>query len=1012
MRQWKTTLLNDYTLDKRDREDILRTMKELAASYTPEWQLDTETPDIGSCIALLYADEMQELIRRYNTIPERNCVEMVNLLNISLRAAYPAHSIVLMDIVDHTVSGVKLKKGVKLLAESGEDEEITFETANTVFLTNSRISTLFMTSGMTGNVYPVFGDFPPQSYIEETKTMEEELEDAIIDFLLPEGEEVLRAFALFDFDKPDYGLHGMLLYHSHLFDVQDNDILIELRGGSEIIDGILQGDYTLQYWTEGGFLPITDMARQGEEQLVVRKHEACAKISEDGVEYSVLLIEPVEPVTRNVMVSGIGFSSQGSPQPVQNVWNGNCELEPDRIYPFGEVMSMYAELYLNHEEYFNKPGAMVTLDFYLDFGSKLVAVPRQEEEEQLRVIKRKPKRDIYGTPAEVFADEIVIEYYNGIGWKRLNTTAPVSQLFRDCKAGRCEISFECPKDWESTEEGSGEAHWLRIRLLQADNCYYQPAVHHYPILDNLTVSYTYQHHLDTPGKVICFQGNRRRDMTLALAQEPQIPVFYRNPYNTDSLYIGLDRKLEDGPVSIMIDVEEREGYSGRNIRYDYSTRDGFARLKLVDNTAGLEHTGTIVFIPPTDMAKTVMEGKEAYWLRITATGNKRERQYPTIRDVRINAVEVNNIDTLTEQDYYIDRFGPNMTFRLNADNILDAQVWVNEIDQFTDSEMRARLVSDAANTRAEYSLSGEIQEFYTKWEEVDNFDRSCAMDRNYVIDRQNSTISFGDGVHVRIPRNTHGIAFKTIVRCCDGDQANVEAGAINSPMGNLLFVNQIYNPMPAYGGMDMETLDEALRRGAAILGSRNRLISAMDYEREVLNFAGNISQVKTVVDVLKDGSRVPGAISVVLLMNDFKDGSMSFLKMKRRVREHLLSRCELSVDERYLDVVQPLFVRISAQLWVRLIETDDSFDMQQHLIGVLNRYLDPVTNPFWDIGRMVSSSQIGMQLNVEKGSALIEKVMLSASYEDERGIHEVDLETLKGNPYVLVMNGEHKVHFL
>ena len=53
-----------------------------------------------------------------------------------------------------------------------------------------------------------------------------------------------------------------------------------------------------------------------------------------------------------------------------------------------------------------------------------------------------------------------------------------------------------------------------------------------------------------------------------------------------------------------------------------------------------------------------------------------------------------------------------------------------------------------------------------------------------------------------------------------------------------------------------------------------------------------------------------------------------------------------------------------------------------------------------------------MQLNIEKGSALIEKVMFSAMYEDENGTHEADLAALQGNPYVLVMNGEHKIHFL
>ena len=32
-----------------------------------------------------------------------------------------------------------------------------------------------------------------------------------------------------------------------------------------------------------------------------------------------------------------------------------------------------------------------------------------------------------------------------------------------------------------------------------------------------------------------------------------------------------------------------------------------------------------------------------------------------------------------------------MTFALNTDNILDADVWVNEMDNFTESEMRSML---------------------------------------------------------------------------------------------------------------------------------------------------------------------------------------------------------------------------------------------------------------------------------------------------------------------------------
>ena len=1024
MRQWKTMLSSDYTLDNRDKDDLLNKIEELALSYTPEWQFDRSNPDIGSCIALLYADEMQELIKRYNSIPERNCVDLVNMLNISLRAAYPAHGAVIMDIVGDTVPGIKLSKGVKLLSSAQESKQLVFETAGTVYLTSSRLTTCFRTSSYSGNVYPVMGSFEPVNYIEE-KDIVRDVEDE--EGNMEGGSEETDTFSsmfedeniqqgpVFDMDNENaYGLHGMLLYHSYIFDVQDNDIIMELEGGKEIVDGILDGRYTIKYFSNSGFCEADNIRKSGDERVIFSKAGECRKVKYKGKEYSVLLIEPNGPVTKNVMVSKIRFASAGESEPARIVWDGNSEVDQNRFLPFGEILGNYAEVNILHEEYFTKPGAVVSVTFNLSFGKKLVSVVNYQEDESLRIIKRKPKRDIFSAPVDVFADEIVLEYFNGTGWKRLSTKSPVKQLFQNAKAGRCEINFTCPADWKESEIGSQTGHWMRIRLLRADNCYYQPALHNYPIISNLEISYSYLQQMDTPQRILCFQGSRRRDMTIAMEENAQIPVFIRNPYNSTSLYLGFDRKIEDGPVSIMFNIKSRECFAGRKLQYYYSTRDGFERLKLIDNTNGLEHTGTICFIPPTDMTKMKLEGKTAYWIRITDAAQDAEKVQAIryIEDITVNAVEVDNIDTLPIQDYYIDRFGPDMVFNLNTDNVLDAEVWVNEVDNFTQNEMNNMLIEDSSNIRIERDLGGRIQEFYVRWSEVDNFDRSTANDRHYVIDRQNNTIAFGDGVHVRIPKNTKGIAFKIITRRCDGSKANVASESISESYGNLLFVDNIYNPMPTFGGMNMETLDEALRRGTAQLGNRNRLISAQDYEREVLNFSSSINQVKVVQNLLRTGKTASGAISIVIFMNDYMDGESSFLKMKERLKEHISTRCELSVNNSLLQVVKPIFTRISVQVWVRIIETDDSFELQQHLINVLDEYLNPLSNPIWDIGKMVNLRQIEMKLNIEKKSALIERVMLSSEYEDEQGWHEADIDSLQGNPYVLVTNGTHRVHFI
>lgn len=999
MRQWKSITNSDYIIDKRKREDILNQIARFAASYVPEWQFDETNPDIGSVLALLYADEMEENIRRYNTLLERDYIELMNMLGISLKPAFPARGIVLLALSGNTIPGFKLKKGIKLLGGEEGEENLVFETAHSIYVTESKLKSAFMVSGKNGKVIPLLGEFPEIEYGKK-----------------PIVSESICAypFPLFDFRKEGYGKYGLVLYHPYLFDVTENDILIQFRNAPQLAQEIMEGRYCLSYYGEEGFQPFDALSLVSEECIAVRKAGNCTKVEENGEACSMLLLEPKEIPKESVAVSDLRFSSSGEQRRPDFIWNGTTELDAERLLPFGETIGLYSELYIGHDEYFSKQQAEITLSFRLDFETHLVSIPRQQQEAELKVIKKKPKKDVLGAPAEIFADEITVEYYNGIGWRRLVTKEPVKQLFGLDKPGLCEIHFSAPKDWKEAETGGCAGRSIRIQIVRADNCYYQPALHHYPVMRDLKISYTYGNHFERPMKLVSYQGSSRKDLTSALAENSVTPIFSISSYQETALYLGFDKKMEDGPVGLFVQAEEMEGYAKGKLVFSYSTREGFSRLKLLDHTDGLSHTGLILFIPPTDMAKRTLEGQEAYWIKITDEKHYFEEepmQRPVILDIQTNAVEVDNIDTMTEDAYYIDVFGPNMQFALNAQNILSLEVWVNEMGLFSETEMRRMLMEERERTKAEFSFLGEIEEFYVKWEEVDNFDCSVSGDRHYIVDRMNGRLIFGDGVHVQIPRNTKGVAFKVIMSRCDGELANIEAGKIGTSLGGLMFVEKITNPIQTFGGMNMETVEEALRRGTTVLNSRNRLVSAQDYEREALNFSRQIAQAKVIVGRKKSGNTVPGAISLVLLMQDYAEGEHSFLRMRKRLQKHLMEKCELSVGEGGLEIVQPIFVEVSVEAWVWIIHADDSFEVQQDLCRVLEEYLNPLKNSGWEIGRMVKAAQIELRLHMEKGKALLKRLMITAKYTDERGCHEEDLEKLAGNPYVLVVSGNHKIHF-
>ena len=81
---------NNVQLDSRSVQDLRGEIRRLAASYTPEWAFSDVNPDVGSVVGLIFANQMEENIRRMNLVMEKYHTEFVNMLNLSLRPAYPA----------------------------------------------------------------------------------------------------------------------------------------------------------------------------------------------------------------------------------------------------------------------------------------------------------------------------------------------------------------------------------------------------------------------------------------------------------------------------------------------------------------------------------------------------------------------------------------------------------------------------------------------------------------------------------------------------------------------------------------------------------------------------------------------------------------------------------------------------------------------------------------------------------------------------------------------------------
>ena len=74
-------------------EEIIRKIGAVAASYTPEWDFNPESPDIGSALALVYADMLGETARQMDRLGYKNQLAFFGSLGAERKPAVPANLI-------------------------------------------------------------------------------------------------------------------------------------------------------------------------------------------------------------------------------------------------------------------------------------------------------------------------------------------------------------------------------------------------------------------------------------------------------------------------------------------------------------------------------------------------------------------------------------------------------------------------------------------------------------------------------------------------------------------------------------------------------------------------------------------------------------------------------------------------------------------------------------------------------------------------------------------------------
>ncbi|HEV2843756.1 MAG TPA: putative baseplate assembly protein, partial [Thermoanaerobaculia bacterium] len=126
------------------------------------------------------------------------------------------------------------------------------------------------------------------------------------------------------------------------------------------------------------------------------------------------------------------------------------------------------------------------------------------------------------------------------------------------------------------------------------------------------------------------------------------------------------------------------------------------------------------------------------------------------------------------------------------------------------------------------------------WHETDSLAGLKPTDRSYIVridDGGQTTVVFGNGERgARLPTGPENV--RANYRSGIGKAGNVKKEQITQLATRPLGVKDVINPLPATGGADRESRDQARRNAPLAVLALDRLVSVQDYEDFTRTFAG------------------------------------------------------------------------------------------------------------------------------------------------------------------------------
>lgn len=949
-------------LDDRKFKDIVDEAISLIPRYAPEWT-NHNPADPGITLIELAAWMTDILIHRLNQVPEKNYVAFLNLLGIKLRAPRAAKVLLQFKLVDGTA--VQRVPGATQVStpQAGDDSTVTFETARDVVITAVPLDRCF-------------------SYFDDTYTDNSRYTNQAGDgsFEVFAGAQRIDRF-LYLSDPRFAGVGDSAVMRIYIGCPE--------RGGRDLARMLEWSYWNGERWKEMTQAPIevdrgevaffgpmafAPVAVNDVEGLWIRGR--LAEVPQDPGETE------VDTVRTRVEVSGEGVLPEKA---FANLDNGAfIPLDLGKnTFPFGKEPKPDCVLYLACDELVQTPDAYISVDLQLaDQG----AFPRPNPSDQL---------------------VLAWEFWDGKRWRFLGRSSPRGILpgagdeygYHDDTRAISQsgtVSFRRPKDMDFIEINGESRRWIRCRIEKGD---FGQAPEYAlegdkwitkderplrpPALRAITLKYR-EDYRDVKF-AMTYNDFSFTDVTEVARTEYTIfQPFTPKSDESPALYLGFADKLPNDLIGLFFQMDEELGLgslpsdeadvitpeltqyetmkkmaweSEQRVVWEFYNGKTWEPLPVTDDTSSFTGSGFVQFIAPDNMAKVQKFTEEKFWIRARLEMGGYVR-FPRIRRILSNVVEAFHHQTIVDEVLGNGDGSPLQQFKLLHGPVLEGETLDVRERQAPRDEDVADLGPGAV--RKVEPDNADSNEVWVRWKRVDSFFESTPTSRHYTLDYLTGVVAFGDGRRGMTPPDArNGVVMRTY-RIGGGAAGNVNAGTVTSLVRALSYVDTVTNPMQATGGSDREGVEEAKARAPYTIKSRDRAVTAEDFEMLALRASTSLARAKCVPDRSNRGE-----ITLVLIP---KAETRSDDLTKRLLPSHEIMRyIKRYLDERRLvgtvvNVIKPRYKDLSLKITLlrRTVGTSDRLRREIEL--KVRRFLHPLLGgkdgKGWEFGRPVLKSDL------------------------------------------------------